>query len=150
MDRENMKHLTLPTIFNTPLELGTRCAFILSTIGEKLSIDDLVILDYALLYSSEFNGPKDLHPSIPNHLAEIAHRREHFPEALSFLSKRGIITAHIEDTGHYYSTNDNTIHYISCLKSNYYKKAWHVLMWLKSNYETVLDTSFPKQESLRA
>ncbi len=130
--------------FNSPLELGTRSALILTALEVKLSLDDLVLLDYALLYSKDFGGPKNLHPALPNHIAEIGHRREFLPESLVFFSKRGLICAHIEESGHYYSANKQTLYFVSSLKSAYYKKAWTRLSWLKANYNYVLEKSFPK------
>lgn len=130
--------------FNSPLELGTRSALILTALEVKLSLDDLVLLDYALLYSEEFNGPESLHPALPNRLAEIGHRREFLPESLTFFAKRGLICAHIEESGHYYSANQQTLYFISSLKSAYYKKAWIRLSWLRVNYMSILEKSFPK------
>lgn len=130
------------TSFNSPLELGTRCALILTALEVKLSLDDLVLLDYALLYSEEFNGPDSLHPALPNRLAEIGHRREFLPISLAFFAKRGLICAHIEKSGRYYSANKQTVYFISSLKSEYYKKAWTRLSWLKINYESLLERSF--------
>jgi len=131
-------------IFNGPLELGTRSSLILTALEKQFSLDDLVLLDYALLYSQDFGGPDNLHPALPNHIAEIGHRREFLPESLVFFSKRGLISAHIEESGHYYSANEQTLHFVSCLKSEYYRKTWVRLSWLKSDYKCVLEKSFPK------
>lgn len=129
-------------IYNTPIEIGTRAALILTVLDSKVSLDDLVIYDYALLYSAEFGGPDNLHPAIPNHVAEIAHRREHLPDAIRFFIKRGLIDIHITESGHYYSSNECTLDFVSCLKSNYYKKAWKRLDWLSANKKTVINTTF--------
>lgn len=130
--------------FNGPIELGTRCSLILIALDKQLSLDDLVLLDYALLYSKDFGGPENLHPALPNHIAEIGHRREFLPEALVFFSKRGLISAHIKQSGHYFSANKQTLHFVSCLKSEYYRKSWVRLSWLKNNYKSILEKSFPK------
>ena len=132
------------SIFNGPLELGTRSSLILTALEKKFSLDDLVLLDYALLYSQEFGGPDNLHPALPNHIAEIGHRREFLPESLAFFSKRGLISTHVEKTGYYYSANQQTLHFVSCLKSEYYRKSWVRLSWLKNNYIYLLEKSFPK------
>mgnify|MGYP000139952186 CR=1 FL=1 len=131
------------TIFNGPLELGTRSSLILTILEKRLSLDDLVLLDYALLYSQDFGGPENLHPALPNHIAEIGHRREFLPESLSFFSKRGLISAHIEESGYYYSANQQTLNFVSCLKSEYYRKSWIRLGWLKKNHRFLLEKSFP-------
>ena len=131
-------------IFNGPIELGTRSSLILTALDKQLSLDDLVLLDYALLYSQDFGGPENLHPALPNHIAEIGHRREFLPESLAFFSKRGLVSVIIEESGYYYSANRQTLQFVSCLKSEYYRKSWVRLGWLKNNYTNILEQSFPK------
>lgn len=126
--------------FNSPIELGTRVCLILTALNSKQSLDDLVLLDYALLYSNEFDGPDNLHPALPNHLAEIAHRREMLPKAIDFLLKRGLICLAIKPDGHYYESNNSTIEFVSCLQSPYYKKAWIRLNWINENKQRIVNT----------
>lgn len=135
---------TTHVIFNGPLELGTRSSLILTALDEKFSLDNLVLLDYALLYSQDFGGPDNLHPALPNHIAEIGHRREFLPESLAFFSKRGLISVNIEESGYYYSANKQTLNFVSCLKSEYYRKSWVRLSWLKNNHKYLLEKTFPK------
>lgn len=134
--------------FNSPVEIGTRVALILISLDQPLGLDELVILDYALLYSKEFGGPENLHPALPNHLAEIAHRREVMPRSLSFLSKRGLIRMLVEDTGYYYSANESTTDFVSCLQSPYYRKSWARLNWISKNRERVLSAKILELKSL--
>ncbi|WP_367998438.1 ABC-three component system middle component 2 [Pseudoalteromonas carrageenovora] len=134
--------------FNSPVEIGTRVALILVSLDQPLCLDDLVILDYALLYSKEFGGPDNLHPALPNHIAEIAHRREVMPKSLSFLSKRGLMQMIVDDTGYYYSANESTTDFVSCLRSPYYKKSWVRLNWISENREKVLSTKILELKSL--
>jgi hypothetical protein len=127
-----------PQIFNSNVELGTRVAMVLSSMeGQKFDIDELVLLDYALLYSREFGGPDNLHPPVPNHLAEIAQRRELLPDSLLFFLKKGLIDVHYGENGKYFSANANTISFISCLSSGYFIKIWERLSWLSDNSEKI-------------
>jgi len=126
--------------FNSSVELGTRISLILSAIDYKVSLDGLVMLDYALLYSEEFGGPENLHPALPNHIAELAHRREFMPNAISFLLKRGLIDLQIDKSGHYYKSNENTLDFVSCLQSTYYKKSWVRLNWIAENKTQIIET----------
>lgn len=127
--------------FNTPLEIGTRAAFILSGLQLALSIDELVILDYALLYSKEFSGPDNLHPALPNHIAEIAHRREVMPEAVNYFVRKGLITLELNEKGYYYLSNNNTEDFIACLQSSYFKKIWFRLNWMTENHSAIVNTN---------
>lgn len=126
--------------FNSPVEIGTRLALILVCLGEKYSLDDLVMLDYSLLYSEEFGGPENLHPALPNHVAEIAHRRNAIPKALNFMLKRGLIELIIEKSGHYYACNENSSEFVACLRSSYYKKSWIRLNWISDNRTKIIET----------
>lgn len=126
--------------FNSPVEIGTRLALILVCLGTKCSLDDLVMLDYSLLYSEEFGGPENLHPALPNHVAEIAHRRNAIPKALNFMLKRGLIELVVEKTGHYYASNENSSEFVACLRSGYYKKSWIRLNWIADNKQKIVGT----------
>lgn len=128
------------TSFNSPIEIGTRVALILSALNTKTCLDELVMLDYALLYSEEFGGPPNLHPALPNHVAEIAHRREFMPGAINLLLKRGLVDLIIEDSGHYYKRNEDTLDFVSCLQSTYFKKSWVRLNWLSDNKTKIVKT----------
>jgi len=127
--------------FNSPIEIGTRVALILTALGQKKTIDELVMLDYALLYSEEFGGPENLHPALPNHVAEIAHRREFMPEAIQFFAERGLIDISIENTGHFYQHNENTLDFVSCLQASYYKRSWVRLNWMAENSLRIIKTN---------
>ena len=134
--------------FNSPVEIGTRISLILTSLEQRLSLDELVILDYALLYSREFGGPDNLHPALPNHIAEIAHRRDVMPQSLSFLSKRGLIQMIVDESGYYYSSNESTIDFISCLQSPYFKKSWLRLNWISENKNKILRTKILELKGL--
>lgn len=129
-------------ILNSSIELGTRSCLILTVLGKKLGIDELVSLDYALIYSGEFGGPKNLHPAMPNHMAEIVHRREYLPRALNLFIKKGVISIEAKDSGYYYSSNERTLDFISCLQTPYFKKAWIVLDWIYENNQKIIHIPF--------
>jgi hypothetical protein len=130
-------------VFNGPIELGTRIALILTALSDhSLDLDQLVFFDYALLYSHEFSGPENLHPAVPNHLAEIVHRREYLPNALRLFISRGLIDKKATAKGHYYRASENTSQFVSCLRSGYYKKMWTNLSWLEQNFLELNDQRF--------
>lgn len=124
---------------NNSIELGTRSSLILIAVDKELSLDELVSLDYALLYSEELGGPKNLHPALPNHIAEIAHRREYLPKALNFFIQKGVVTVEARSTGYCYSSNERTLDFVSCLQQPYFRKAWIVLDWISENYQWITD-----------
>ncbi|MGK0270984.1 MAG: hypothetical protein ACI88H_001636 [Cocleimonas sp.] len=133
----------LPTIYNSNVELATRASIILSGLhNKKIDLNSLVFLDFALLYSQEFGGPENLHPIVPNYIAEIAQRRELLPDSLSYFINKGLLTKKFEPTGQYYSINNNTTLFLSCLQSDYYKKIWKRMSWLNENFEDITSKGF--------
>jgi hypothetical protein len=128
-------------LFNTPIETGARLSLLLSCLnGKSLDIEQLVFLDYVLIYSAEFSGPENLHPAVPNHFAEISHRRSLLPDALKLFLSRGLLSKKFSQKGIYYSANDETSQFVACLKSPYYKKMWKNLIWIDENYENLNGT----------
>jgi len=130
-------------VFNNPVELGTRIAFILTALSDQmLDLEQLVFFDYALLYSREFSGPDSLHPPVPNHIAEIVHRREYLPWALNLFIKKGLIDKKTTKQGHYYHATENTAQFVSCLRSGYYQRMWTNLDWLEQNFLSLNNEKF--------
>ncbi|HHF3273457.1 TPA: ABC-three component system middle component 2 [Vibrio alginolyticus] len=127
-----MKNSTM--IYNNPIEIGSRIAMILNCLeGEKLDLDELAFLDFVLIYSEEFEGPRNLHPVVPNYLAELPHKRSTLHESLDLFISRGLINKLYDSDGIVYEANDLTHEFVSCLKSNYYKLAWKNLIWIEDN-----------------
>lgn len=124
------------SVFNSSVELGTRAALILTCLSDhELDLDELVFFDYALLYSSEFSGPENLHPAVPNHMAEIVHRREFLPKALRLFASKGLINVKATCSGFFYQATDDTAQFVRCLRTDYYKNMWTNLFWIEANYQ---------------
>lgn len=123
------------TIYNTPIEVGSRIAMILNCLDDKtLDLDQLAFLDFVLIYSEEFKGPSNLHPVVPNYLAELPHKRATLHESLDLFISRGLINKLYSKEGILYQANDLTHEFVSCLKSKYYKMAWTNLIWIENNF----------------
>lgn len=128
--------LSTTHLFNSPLELGTRATFVLTCMGEKgLDLDQLVFLDFALLYAKEFLGLHNLHPVVPNFVAEIVHRRTVLPDALRLFISKGLIDVVSTKDGQFYKPTSNAVEFVGCLKSDYYQKLWVNLLWMEDNHE---------------
>jgi hypothetical protein len=46
----------------------------------------------------------------------------------------------VEKTGHYYNKNEDTLDFVSCLQSDYFKKSWVRLNWLANNKSKIVKT----------
>lgn len=124
------------SLYNHPIEIGTRISFLLHYFNKKnLDLDKLVFFDFILVYAKEYNGPVNIHPVLPNHIAEITYKKEIFPSALKLFMQKGLISLDMTVDGFFYKPTENTSHYITCLKSNYYKKICKNLDWIEQNYD---------------
>ncbi|RIH72186.1 hypothetical protein BJG01_03760 [Vibrio splendidus] len=122
-------------IYNTPIEVGSRIAMILNCLeGKSFDLDELAFLDFVLIYANEFGGPKNLHPVVPNYLAELPHKKATLHESMDLFISRGLITRVYSKSGIVFKSNDLTHEFVACLKTNYYKSAWLNLIWIEKNY----------------
>lgn len=81
-------------IFNSPFELGIRMVYLLQALAPHgADLQKLVLLDYAIVYSADLNGPSSLHTPIPYRGAELMSRRELIEQGLYLMSTRGLVTA---------------------------------------------------------
>lgn len=123
-------------LFNSPVEVGTRVSLLLTLIKDiELNLDEIAFFDYALIFSKEFDGIENIHPALPNHFSEIIKRRETLPTALKLFISKGIITSSIGSGGIRYRATEKAIHYVSALKSSYYKKLIKNLIWVERNLD---------------
>lgn len=88
-----VKRTPLP-VFNSPLELGLRMVYLLQALSPQgADLQKLVLLDYAVVYSADLDGPSSLHTPIPFRGAELLSRRELIERGLHLMSTRGLVTA---------------------------------------------------------
>jgi hypothetical protein len=81
-------------VFNSPFELGLRMVYLLQALGARgADLQKLVLLDYAIVYSADLDGPSSLHTPIPFRGAELLSRRELIEQGLYLMSTRGLVTA---------------------------------------------------------
>jgi hypothetical protein len=123
-------------VFNNHVELGARLTLLLTVLDERrLDLDQLIFFDYVALYSSEFAGPDNIHPAVPNHIAEILYRRECLSNALNLFVTKGLISVTATPSGYFYKASKHAVHFAAALQSKYYKKLWGSLLWIDQNFE---------------
>lgn len=148
-------------LINSSYEFSYRLIFILNKLnGNKLSINELTLLDYFVTYTSDFNQDYlSLHPLIPNRENELMVRRLKIREATEILLNYNLISINYEENGMFYSNNFNTIYFENYFESNYSKSIIENLTLLnESNYReivqlvkenTLLDRNFYKNNDDR-
>lgn len=81
-------------VFNSPFELGLRMVYLLQALSPRgADLQKLVLLDYAVVYSADLDGPSSLHTPIPFRGAELLSRRELIERGLHLMSTRALVTA---------------------------------------------------------
>lgn len=108
------------TPFNSPYELGIRMVYLLSSLFPRSAdLQKLVLLDYAVVYSADFGGPRSLHTPVPFRGNELYSRRELIQRGLYLMSTKGLITAVHDETGISYYAGENSRTIVDSLKTSY-------------------------------
>ena len=68
-------------------------------------------------------------------MAEIVHRRTVLPDALRLFISKGLIGVVSTEGGQFYVPTANTMEFVGCLKSDYFRKLWENLLWMEENQE---------------
>jgi hypothetical protein len=110
-------------VFNSPFELGIRMVYLLQSLGPRgADLQKLVLLDYAIVYSADLDGPSSLHTPVPFRGAELLSRRELIEQGLYLMSTRGLVTASWDDNGITYHAGQESRSMTSSLTSTYLRK----------------------------
>lgn len=95
--------------FNSAHELGVRMVYLLSSLfPHGADLQKLVLLDYAVVYSADFNGPSSLHTPVPFRGNELYSRRELIQSGLYLMSTKGLVTASHDEHGISYFAGENS------------------------------------------
>lgn len=122
-------------LYNSAVEIGARIVLLLAGLSRKLDLDELIFLDYASIYSSDFKGESSLHPVMLNRLAELVRRREIFPEAIKLFSSKGLMTSQIDEKGVRYFITDAGRAFAARLTTEYHADFKRRVSWVEENID---------------
>jgi len=115
-----MEQVVSTSVFNTSLEAGLRSVILLNEYyPESVDFEEIVKLDYVLVYSEDFGGPESLHPAVPNRKGELIVRRELVRDGLGLMKRFGLISTTCENDGIYYSVTGDAEPFIKLMRSEY-------------------------------
>ncbi|WP_298018418.1 ABC-three component system middle component 2 [uncultured Castellaniella sp.] len=118
-------------IFNSPFELGLRMVYLLQALNPSgADLQKLVLLDYAVVYSADLNGPSSLHTPVPFRGAELLSRRELIEQGLYLMSTRGLVTASWDSNGITYHAGEVARLMTTALASAYMRKLEERCQWV--------------------
>jgi len=122
-------------VFNSPFELGIRMVYLLQSLAPHgADLQKLVLLDYAIVYSADLNGPSSLHTPVPFRGAELLSRRELIEQGLYLMSTRGLVTAVWGDDGITYHAGDVSRAMTSALTSGYLRRLEARCDWVAEHF----------------
>ncbi len=125
-----MEQVETAGVFNTVLEAGLRSVILLNEYyPTPIGFEEIVKLDYVLIYSEDFGGPNSLHPSVPNRKGELVVRRELVRDGLCLMKRFGLINVNCQKEGIYYSVTGDAEPFIKLMKSEYSLTLKHNAKW---------------------
>lgn len=125
--------------FNSPFELGVRMVYLLNSLQPMgADLQKLVLLDYAIVYSDDLDGPVSLHTPVPYRGGEYLSRRDIIVQGLYLMSTRGLVNAEMDGTGITYFAGDAARAMVGALTSPYLRELkmrceWAVTKFAKLN-----------------
>ena len=125
----------LPPPFNSPIELGIRMVFLLQYLRpHAVDLQKLIMLDYALVYSADLNGPDSLHTPVPHRGNEMYTRRDLVQRGLHLMSTKGLVNAEFSHEGIVYTSGDRARSVVQGLSAPYFcslrvRAQWAVLQF---------------------
>jgi len=133
-------------VFNSPFELGIRMVYLLQALAPHgADLQKLVLLDYAIVYSADLNGPSSLHTPIPFRGAELMSRRELIEQGLYLMSTRGLVTVNWGADGISYFAGEVARAMTGALTSNYLRELQHRCKWAADQYSQADSTELTAQ-----
>ena len=123
-------------IFNSSFELGLRMVYLLTALKPHgADLQKLVLLDYAIVYSGDLDGPGSLHTPVPYRGAELLSRRELIEQGLYLMSTRGLVDAIMDESGITYLAGPTALTLVGSLTSRYFLALEERCKWAASKFE---------------
>lgn len=119
-------------VMNSSTEFGLRALVILSQLkGEGIDIDRLLIYDYLLTNSGEFNEKlPSLHVDTPYKYSKLIVKREVLREGVKKISDQGLIDVTLTEKGIYYKKNSYTDAFLVNMTSKYKEELQNISKWI--------------------
>lgn len=125
------------SLYNSPFELGLRMVYLLSSLRPHgADLQKLVLLDYAIVYSEDLDGPISLHTPVPYRGGELLSRRELIEQGLYLMSTRGLIDVEMNDLGITYHAGPAAMTMVKSLTSKYFLELENRCQWVATKYGT--------------
>ncbi|MGW1766114.1 ABC-three component system middle component 2 [Streptomyces sp. NPDC002073] len=123
------------TPLNSPLEVGMRALVLLAeSHPQPLDLAQLVALDYLVLHSGEFGGPRSLHPDLPAREGELGRKRELLEQGLLVLIRAGLADIVSDEGGLMYAATETGPTFVEVLEAPYVASLRERAEWALRHY----------------
>ncbi len=120
---------------NSPLEVSVRALVLLAeSYPDSLDLAELVLLDHAMLYSGELEGPPSLHPTLPAHTGELGVKRQLLQQALLVLIRAGLAELRADTDGLTYVATEQGPAFVDILEAPYVGSLRDRAQWAVHDY----------------
>lgn len=107
-------------VLNSPLEVGIRVVALLTALyPQRADLARMVLLDHAVVHSSDFAGAISLHPEIPGRVGELGVKRELIRQGLNIMGARGLIDRDVTIAGIYYRASEDARPFLDSMDATY-------------------------------
>jgi hypothetical protein len=141
-----VRRKTRVAVFNSPFELGLRMVYLLQSLAPHgADLQKLVLLDYAVVYSADLDGPTSLHTPVPFRGAELLSRRELIEQGLYLMSTRGLVDASWNVDGITYFAGEAARSMTSALTSQYLRDLEIRCRWVAQQFGQIASLELTAQ-----
>lgn len=125
---------------NSAIEVGMRTLVLLArSHPHPLDLSWLVVLDHAMLHSSQFDGPPSLHPRLPAQPGELGLKRQVMQEGLEVLMRAGLATVEATSDGLVYQATERGSGFVGILEAPYVGELRLRAQWAIDQFASTTD-----------
>ncbi|MDI1308922.1 MAG: threonine transporter RhtB [Methylotenera sp.] len=129
---------SVPLVFNSPFELGLRMVYLLYSLRPTgADLQKLVLLDYAIVYSGDLEGPSSLHTPVPFRGGELLSRRTLIEQGLHLMMMRGLVEAQLDEKGITYLAGKDSFALVGSLASPYFRELEERCNWAANRFANI-------------
>ncbi|MGB3501047.1 MAG: ABC-three component system middle component 2 [Mesorhizobium sp.] len=124
-------------LFNGVLETGMRSVVVLNAFSPiQLDREELSLLDYFIVHSSQAGGPEDIHPTKESSFSEYHVRRRRIDDGIKMLIRIRLVDVVPDpDRGLCFRAGDDAPGFVDLLRSSYNRDLVHRALWLRARHD---------------
>lgn len=124
-------------VFNNAIETGLRVLIILrAAYPSALDLQQILYYDYLTVHSGDVeDGPKSLHPQVPNRSGELFVRRKILEDGLELFISNGLIEKVFTLQGIEYRATENASPFLDMLNEDYTLELMERAQWVVHEFQ---------------